>query len=120
MCALALPAEQAEELDGLAPDAAEPVRYAGVELGRLAGREHQILLAEHEPQPPVQDVEPFVALVDLGLGFLGALTGGTPWALAKGSSSSRFGRRRPDSSRDRVLTEMPVTAESSASVVSRC
>src|SRR5215208_1665861 len=43
----------------------------------------------------------------------------TPCALASGSSSSRVGRRSPDSSRDRVLTEMPVEAERSASVVSR-
>jgi hypothetical protein len=35
--AFALPAEQAEELDGFAADAAGPVRYSGVELGRLAG-----------------------------------------------------------------------------------
>src|SRR5918998_3019511 len=44
----------------------------------------------------------------------------TSWALARGSSCSRVGRRAPDSSRDRVLTEMPVVADRSASVVSRC
>ena len=33
---------------------------------------------------------------------------GTWWARASGSSSSRVGSRRPDSSRDSVLTEMPV------------
>jgi hypothetical protein len=36
VCAFALPAEQAQELDGFGADAAEPVRYTGVELGRLA------------------------------------------------------------------------------------
>jgi SAM-dependent methyltransferase len=35
--ALALPAEQAEELDWFGVDGAEPVRYAGVELGRFTG-----------------------------------------------------------------------------------
>src|SRR5215207_2909802 len=44
----------------------------------------------------------------------------TPWALARGSRSSRVGRRAPDSSRDRVLSEMPVAADRSARVVSRC
>ena len=45
---------------------------------------------------------------------------GTPWARASGSSSSRVGPAAPDSSRDRVLTEMPVAADRSASVMSRC
>src|SRR6185437_15457529 len=44
----------------------------------------------------------------------------TPCARASGSSSSRVGRRSPDSSRDRVLTEMPVVPDRSARVVSRC
>src|SRR5215211_2139488 len=44
----------------------------------------------------------------------------TPWALARGSRSSRVGRRAPDSSRDRVRTEMPVAAVRSARVVARC
>src|SRR5215216_1484609 len=43
----------------------------------------------------------------------------TPWALARGSVSSRVGRRAPYSSRDRVLTEMPVAADRLARVVSR-
>jgi hypothetical protein len=49
--AFALPAEQAEELDGFAADTAEPVRQAGVELGCFARCEHQILVAEDEPEP---------------------------------------------------------------------
>src|SRR5690349_8932771 len=45
----------------------------------------------------------------------------TPNVLARGSSSSSVGRRAPDSRRDSVLTEMPVAAQSSASVIScRC
>src|SRR5262245_54345585 len=43
----------------------------------------------------------------------------TPCALASGSSSSRVGLRSPDSSRDRVLTEIPVAADRLARVVSR-
>src|SRR5260370_19388697 len=73
--ALALPAEQAQELDRLRLGIAEPVRYAGVELGRLAGCEHQVLVAEYEAQFSVQDVEPFVALVYLRVGFLRAPAG---------------------------------------------
>src|SRR3954469_26033996 len=45
---------------------------------------------------------------------------GTWCARARGSSSSRVGRRSPDSSRDRLLTEMPVAADSWASVSPRC
>src|SRR3954447_21535844 len=45
---------------------------------------------------------------------------GTWWARASGSSSSRVGRRCPDSSRDSVLTEIPVPADSWARVVPRC
>src|SRR5215470_7142269 len=44
---------------------------------------------------------------------------GTWCARASASSSSRVGLRPPDSSRDSVLTEMPVASESSASVVPR-
>src|SRR6266700_2482195 len=44
---------------------------------------------------------------------------GTWCARASASSSSRVGRRPPDSSRDSVLTEMPVVSESSASVSPR-
>src|SRR5258708_11743772 len=73
--ALTLPAEQAQELDRFRLGIAEPVRYAGVELGRLAGCEHQVLVAEYEAQFSVQDVEPFVALVYLRVGFLRAPAG---------------------------------------------
>src|SRR5688572_19028395 len=43
----------------------------------------------------------------------------TPWARASGRSSSRVGRRWPDSRRERVLTEMPVSAASSSRVTPR-
>src|SRR4051812_24147379 len=45
---------------------------------------------------------------------------GTWCARASGSSSSSVGLRRPDSSRDRVLTEMPVASDNWASVAPRC
>ena len=41
---------------------------------------------------------------------------GTRCAAARGSSSSRVGLRPPDSSRDSVLTEMPVRSDSAARV----
>ena len=42
-------------------------RDVGVELGRLARQEHELPVAEHEAQPPVEHVEPLVALVALRL-----------------------------------------------------
>jgi len=52
--AFALRAEQAEELDRPAVHRPEPVRRAGVELGRFARREHEVVFAEDEPQPPMR------------------------------------------------------------------
>src|SRR3712207_8920144 len=40
---ISLGAEQAENLDGVRVGAAEPVRHARVELGRLARGEHQLV-----------------------------------------------------------------------------
>ena len=48
---------------GSVAGAAEPVRHLGVELGRLADAEDQILVAQHEPHPPGQDVEPLEPVV---------------------------------------------------------
>jgi hypothetical protein len=73
--ALALRAEQAEELHGLGAQAAEPVRYARVELGRFARRERQVVFTQDKPQPPVQDIEPLVAFVDPGIGFCATAAG---------------------------------------------
>ena len=75
MCAFALGAEQAEEFDRFGSGGAEPVWHACVELGRLARYEHQILLAEDEPQPSIEDIQPFVALMGLGIGFAPAAAG---------------------------------------------
>lgn len=46
---LALGAEQAEELHRLRSGVGEAVRGAGVELGRLARGEHQVVLAQGQP-----------------------------------------------------------------------
>ena len=59
---------------GAVVGAAEPVRDAGVELGRFAGGEDEVLLAEHQPQPPAEHVEPLVAL--MGVRLAGARLGG--------------------------------------------
>jgi len=73
--AFALLAEQAEELDGFGSGGAEPVRCAGVELGRFAGGEHQLVLSKHEAKTPVEHVQPLVALVGLEFGLLAAAAG---------------------------------------------
>ena len=75
MCAFALPAEQAEKLDRFGISGAEPMRYAGVELGCFAGCEHQIVFTEDEPQSSIEDIEPFVALVGPWIGFLWGAAG---------------------------------------------
>ncbi len=76
MHALSLRPEQAEKLRRIRAGAAEPVRYPGVELGRLAGSQYQIVLAEHQPEPPAEDIQPLVALVGLRVG---CLTGPAGW-----------------------------------------
>ena len=45
---LALPADQAEELDRSGGGRTEPVRRPGVELGGLARDQHQVVLAQDE------------------------------------------------------------------------
>src|SRR5580704_19115100 len=55
-----------------------------------------------------------------GAGAPASSSSGTRYARARASSNSRVGLRPPDSSRDSVLTEMPVSLESSASVAPRC
>lgn len=70
MHSLSLRTEQAEQLDGLRAGSVEPMRQAGVELGCLARLQHEVVLAEHEPQPAAQDVQPLIALMHLQVGFL--------------------------------------------------
>jgi hypothetical protein len=72
VCPFSLPAEETGEFDGLRARSAEPVRNAGVEFGRLARCEHQILLTEKEAQPSVENVQRFVALVCLRIGAVSA------------------------------------------------
>src|SRR5262249_19736877 len=55
-----------------------------------------------------------------GVGTPASSSSGTWYARARARSSSRVGLRPPDSSRDSVLTEMPVSSEISASVAPRC
>src|SRR5919107_1589890 len=59
MRALAVMSHQHEHLGGPA-DAAHPVRRPRAELGGLPGREHEVLVAEDEPQPTAEHVEPLV------------------------------------------------------------
>lgn len=69
MCAFALPAEQAEDLDWFGAGGAEPVRHASVEFGSFARCEHQIVFAKDEPQTSIEHVQPLIAFVNLRLGF---------------------------------------------------
>jgi hypothetical protein len=53
---LALAAEEAQDLRGLAVGAAEPVWDVGVELGYLAGGEDEVPVAEDQAHAPAEDV----------------------------------------------------------------
>ena len=44
-----LRAEETENLGGISPSAPEPVRNAGVKLGRFARGENEVVIADHEP-----------------------------------------------------------------------
>jgi thioredoxin reductase len=66
---LALLTEEAEKLDRLDVRGPEPVRHPGVELRDLAGCEHEVVFAEYESKPTVEDVEPLVPLVCLRIGL---------------------------------------------------
>ena len=68
MTAFALRPEQAQHFDRPLAAAAEPVRHPRIELGGLARVQDEVLIAQHEPEPAIQDVEPLVALVGLRLG----------------------------------------------------
>jgi hypothetical protein len=41
--------ESVQDFERLCSGAVEPVRYTGIELGRLAERHYQVVLVEHEP-----------------------------------------------------------------------
>jgi hypothetical protein len=59
--ALTLRTEQDQQLDRAVIRSGETVRNISIEFGGFAGSEGQVLLAEDQPQPPVEDAEPFVA-----------------------------------------------------------
>lgn len=63
MGAFTLASEQTEHLDRPVAEATEPVRHPRVELDRLAGGQDEVLIAEHQPEPAVQDVQPLIAFV---------------------------------------------------------
>src|SRR5665213_1477758 len=70
MHALSLRPEQAEEFNGFGSGVGEPVWDPGVELGGLTGSKDQIVLAQDQPKPALEDVQPFVALMGLRVGCL--------------------------------------------------
>src|SRR5947209_18005571 len=62
---LTLWAKQAEQFDALCVRAVEPVRDARIELGCFARAQHQIVVAEDQPQGAAQHIQPLVTLVCL-------------------------------------------------------
>lgn len=62
MDALALLSEHTQDFDR-ASRRAEPVRVLRVELRGLAGSHHDVMFAEHHPEPPGQHIDPFIATV---------------------------------------------------------
>src|SRR4051794_33132002 len=62
--------EQAEHPHRLRAGAAEPMRSPCVDPGRLARLQHEVVLAEHQPQSAAQDVQPLIPLVHLQLGLV--------------------------------------------------
>ena len=61
VCAFSLVAEEAQDFDGASVGVAEPVGGAGVEFGGFAGAHDQVVVAQDQAQPTVEDVDPFVA-----------------------------------------------------------
>lgn len=69
MDAFSLGAEQTQYLDRAAPVTAEPMRVSGVEFSSFTRTHHDVVIGQHQPQPPRQHVQPFVAVVHLGIRF---------------------------------------------------
>jgi hypothetical protein len=69
-------ADEAEELDGTGTGSPEPVRGAGVELGGLPWFENEVVFAEDQAEPAVEDIDPVVALVGPKGGFRVVAPGG--------------------------------------------
>jgi hypothetical protein len=55
--------DEAEELDRPGSRGSEPVRGTGVEFGDFSWFEDEVILAEHQAEPAVEDVHPVVALM---------------------------------------------------------
>src|SRR2546430_1942073 len=70
--ALALRAEQVEDLRGPRTRVGDAVREAGVELGDLSRAQYEVVFAEQQAYAAGQDVQPLVAFV----GLLSHLAGG--------------------------------------------
>jgi hypothetical protein len=73
--ALSLWPEEAQEFHRLGSVIGEPVWDPGVELGGLTRSEDQIVLAQDQAEPALQDVQPFVALMGLRVRYLWGLPG---------------------------------------------
>lgn len=89
---LALLPEQADEFDGFSVGAGEPMGCAGVEFRGFASAEFEVFVAQHQPQPSVEDVKPFVAFVHTRIG-LGA-AGITSEHHLEGLQTTRAARER--------------------------
>ena len=76
MDSFALAAEEAKQFHGVGARARAPVRDARVEFGDFAGAQDDFSIAEREPEPSTQDVDPLVAVVHALLEFLRARTSG--------------------------------------------
>ena len=68
---VAMRPEQVQDFNGGGAGGPEPMRFAGIELGDLAGAEGEVALPEDEAELAGEDVEPFVAGMPDQLGFAG-------------------------------------------------
>jgi hypothetical protein len=66
---LALLTKQADELHGSAVSAGEPVRRVGVEFRSFARAKFKVLVAQHQTQSSVKDVQPFITLMNTRIGI---------------------------------------------------
>ena len=69
--ALARRVKDADDLGRAGPRRAHAVRHDRVELGRFAGYERELLLAELEAEPAREHVEPLVAVMHLRFAYRG-------------------------------------------------
>lgn len=113
---LALWSEEHEQLDWLRVRAAEPVRGVGVELRGLAGAQLEVELGEPQPEPAVEHVHPFIALVRALLGGPGPwlddhlvrlhATGAPGKRIHRAAVPAHGGRAQPRILRCRAMDEL--------------